>query len=399
MNNKRKWAFAAVASCVMTAVHADVSFSGFLSVGGGIADEEIFPVTGGDAYSYAGYNSEDFTFDSDTLFGLQVSSEISEKLRVTGQFVARGTEDYSVSAEWAYISYEVNDQFTWRMGRFRTPLYLYSDYVDVGYAYSWIRTPRAVYYLPFNNVQGADFIWRFQLGSWDGSVQGYYGALTDSFFNTDFQATLSTELRNQMGVAFSVGNDWLTLRAAYHQADLALTGYETPQLQGLIATLNGLGFSDNANRLITDDSGNFLAFGYTIDTGMFVSSGEVIEFEVEDSPFSLDKRAYVMAGLRFGDVLVHITHAKTEDEAADLSSGIPNAGPLAAIVSALNGIAAGSVAEVETNSIGLRWDFTPGSAFKLQYDMTEDTSPGNLADFGQSDVELNVVSFAIQTVF
>ena len=400
MINKFKWTTAAVAMAVTTAVNAgDIDFSGFLSVGGGVADDEF-------GYSYAGYNTEDFTFDNDTLFGLQVSSQISDKLKATAQFVARGNEDYSVSAEWAYISYEVNENFTWRMGRFRTPLYLYSDFVDVGYAYSWIRTPESVYYLPFNNVQGADVLLRFPMGGWDGSIQAYYGALTDSFYNEGFQATIDTEIRNQMGTVFTIGNDWLTLRAAYHEADLKLTGYEQNAvpifgtIQGLINTLNGLGYADNADRLLTDDSGSFMSFGYTIDTGVFVSSGEVIEFEVENSPFSINKRAYVMVGLRFGDWLIHATQSLVEDEASDLSSGIAVVDPTTgAAVAVLNGVAANNVEESTTNSVGLRWDFTTGAAFKIQYDMNEDSSPSNLTTYGKSDIELNVLSFVIQTVF
>lgn len=405
MQRNKSLLSAAVLAVLAGASHAgDVTVSGFLTAGAGVADDD-------ESVNYADYLEEDFTFDNDTVFGLQVSSAVNDKLTVTGQLIARGTNDYEVDAEWAYLSYAVTDTFTWRMGRFRTPLYLYSDYVDVGYAFSWIRAPREVYYLPFNNVQGVDFIKQYSLGSWDGSIQGYFGALTDSFFNENLQSELSTELRNQMGIAFTIGNDWLTLRAAYHKAELALTGYEgntivpddfCPGLQGVFGPsactadgfantiLPALGYTDNAERLKTDDDGHFLAVGFTIDTGTFVAAGETVEFEIEDSPFSIDKRSYLMIGVRFGDFLLHATGARSRDEAADLSSGIvvTNA-TTALVVGVLDGLAEGTVEDSDTLSVGLRWDFTSSAAFKLQVDdYTNDT----LGD-------QKVVSFAISTVF
>ncbi|MFN4292365.1 MAG: hypothetical protein ACK4E7_16030 [Permianibacter sp.] len=396
---------AAVLAVLAGASHAgDVTVSGFLTAGAGVADDD-------ESENYAGYVEEDFTFDNDTVFGLQVSSAVNDKLTVTGQLIARGINDYEVDAEWAYLSYAVTDTFTWRMGRFRTPLYLYSDYVDVGYAFSWIRAPREVYYLPFNNVQGIDFIKQYSLGSWDGSIQGYFGALTDSFFNENLQAELSTELRNQMGLSFTIGNDWFTMRAAYHQAELALTGYEgntivpgafCPSLQGVFGptacTVSGftdvvlpaLGFNSNIDRLKTDDDGHFLALGFTIDTGTFVASGETIEFEIEDAPFSIDKRSYLMLGVRFGDFLLHATGARARDEAADLSSGITITNATdALIVGVLDGLAEATVEDSDTVSVGLRWDFTSSAAFKLQVD---DYTNDVLGD-------QKVVSFAISTVF
>lgn len=393
MQRNKSLLAAAVLVALTGAAHAgDVTVSGFLTVGGGVADDE-------EATAYAGYSEEDFTFDADTVFGLQVSSAVNDKLTVTGQLIARGTNDYEVDAEWAYLSYAVNDSFTWRMGRFRTPLYLYSDYVDVGYAFSWIRAPREVYYLPFNNVQGIDFLSQYSIGSWDGTVQGYYGALTDSFFNTDFQALVSTELRNQMGLAVTLGNDWLTLRAAYHKADFDLTGYEAP-LAGLIGALQFFGYQDNAERLLVEeDSGDFISVGFTIDTGTFVAAGESIRFEIDDAPFSIDKRSYLMLGFRAGDFLFHVTGSRSRDDAADLSSGIDptiliptddGPAPLFAVVDA---VANANVADNDVFSVGMRWDFTSSAAFKLQVDDYSD----NDDDSGNSDQK--VVSFAISTVF
>lgn len=57
-----------------------------------------------------------------------------ENLSVTGQLVARG-DTSEVKAEWLYLSYQFNPNLRINVGRQRMPLFLYSDYMDVGYAY------------------------------------------------------------------------------------------------------------------------------------------------------------------------------------------------------------------------------------------------------------------------
>src|SRR5690554_1809192 len=104
---------------------AEIQWNGFLSVGGGMTfdDDEAF----------AGYDN-DLSFAPDSILGLQASSDLGENLSVTGQLVARGSTS-DVKAEWLYLSYQFNPNLRINVGRQRMPLFLYSDYMDVGYAY------------------------------------------------------------------------------------------------------------------------------------------------------------------------------------------------------------------------------------------------------------------------
>ena len=111
MTSKKKHLAIVVAAVIAGTVHAgDVSVSGFLTAAGGLVDDK-------DQGAVAGYSEEDLIFDADTLIGLQVSSNVSDKVTVTTQLVGRGAEDYEVNAEWAYLSYRVNDNFQSPMGR------------------------------------------------------------------------------------------------------------------------------------------------------------------------------------------------------------------------------------------------------------------------------------------
>lgn len=380
--HKKRGLALAIASLLAApwALSADVNVSGFLSVGGGMVDDE-------DSVAYDGYSEEDLTFDRN-LLGLQVTGQVSEKISATAQLIARSENDYEVDAEWAYLTWQASDNGKVRAGRLRTPLYMYSDSLDVGYSYPWISAPNEVYYLPFNNVDGVDYYLTAALGSFDTSFQAYFGS-----FESDFAFEDGTEgfasLRNQMGVAATFGKDWWNFRAAYHQADLTVDVFN-PTLNGFVA---GLGATKDFAYLvpritIDDDKGTFAQVGLNIDTGMFVAAAEHVEFEVKETMLAKNVRDYVMVGIRLGDFLFHVTGSQADDEIADLSAGVPFSEQTAGLIGALDAIAAERDVDREVISFGTRWDVASGTALKFQFDDVDDVNG-----------EQKVYSVALQAVF
>ncbi len=387
--NHLAWAIALLMSAHF-ANASDVTISGFLSVGGGMVDDE-------DSIPYGGYDEEDLTFDRN-LLGLQVSGQVSEKVTATAQLIARSGDDYQVNSEWAYLTWQASDAIKVRAGRLRTPFYMYSDFLDVGYSYAWITPPQEVYYLPFNNVDGVDVYFTGTLGIFDTSLQAYFGSFTDDLVLNGARADAQT--RNQMGVSGTVGKDWWTLRAAYHQADLTVDVTGTPispttTLGGFANTLSALGFGANADRLLVEeDDASFSEVGINIDTGRFVAAAEHVEFDPGDAVLSKNIREYVMVGVRAGDWLFHVTAAKAKDEATHPESGIPANQPLPVVgstnvlIGTLKAIAESQVNERDVLSFGTRWDVTTGTAIKFQFDDVDDL-----------DGDQKVYSVALQTVF
>lgn len=358
---------------------ADVDISGFLSVEGGMVDDE-------NSVPYKGYSEEDFTFDRNIL-GLQVSGQVNEKVTATAQLIARSTNDYEVTADWAYLSWQASENGKVRAGRLRTPLYMYSDYLDVGYAYPWISAPNEVYYLPFNNVDGIDYYATAALGSFDTTFQAYFGS-----FDSDFKFEDGTEgyasLRNQMGVAATIGKSWWTLRAAYHQVDLSVD-INNPQLAGLISQLSASPFASIVPSIaIDEDKATFGEVGINIDTGIFVAAAEHVEFEVKDSLLAKNVRDYVMVGVRVSDFLFHVTGSKADDEIANLTGDIPVSAQTQPLIDGLNAAAAARDIDREVISYGVRWDVASGTALKLQLDDVDDLNG-----------EQKLLSAALQAVF
>lgn len=380
ISKKNRLALAVAAFMAAPMVQAaDVNISGFLSVEGGMVDDE-------NGVPYKGYSEEDFTFDRNIL-GLQVSGQVNEKVTATAQLIARSGTDYEVTADWAYISWQASENGKVRAGRLRTPLYMYSDYLEVGYAYPWISAPNEVYYLPFNNVDGIDYYATAALGSFDTSFQAYFGS-----FDSDFAFEDGTEgyasLRNQMGVAATIGKSWWTLRAAYHQVDLSVD-INNAQLAGLVSQLSVSPFASIVPSIVIDeDKATFGEIGLSIDTGIFVAAAEHVEFEVQDSLLAKNVRDYVMVGVRVSDFLFHVTGSKADDEIADLTGSIPVSTQTQPLIDGLNAAAAARDIDREVISYGVRWDVASGTALKLQLDDVDDLNG-----------EQKLLSAALQAVF
>jgi len=97
------------------ASYGEISLSGFTSInagkvlsGSGVPQYDIPPTFLAD-YPIVSAYSEDISFKPESLFGLQVSADLADNLSVTGQIVARGADDFDATIEWAYLSYEIND--------------------------------------------------------------------------------------------------------------------------------------------------------------------------------------------------------------------------------------------------------------------------------------------------
>ncbi|HSC67467.1 MAG TPA: DNA topoisomerase IV [Cellvibrio sp.] len=369
----------------------DLDFSGFLSVGGGMLDDENSP-------PYGDYDEEDLTLDNNIL-GLQVTGAVNEKITATAQLIARSENDYEVDAEWAYLSWQASDAIKVRGGRLRTPFYMYSDYLDVGYAYAWITPPSEVYYLPFNNVDGVDIYVTKTLGIFDTSLQAYFGSFDDELELGGVPSEAKT--RNQMGLAGTLGKDWWTLRAAYHQADLTVDVTGIPigpnlTIGDFASALEALGYADNANRLLVEeDDAVFTEFGLNIDTGRFVAAAEYVEFDPGDAVLSKNIRQYVMGGVRAGSWLFHVTGSQAKDEATHPEAGIPPNqavpifGSTNVLIGTLEAIAQSQVVERDVVSLGVRWDVASSAALKFQYDDVDNKNAG----------DQKVYSVALQTVF
>ncbi|UJF18142.1 sulfate ABC transporter permease [Vibrio sp. SS-MA-C1-2] len=116
-------------------------------------------------------------FDCDLTFGLQLDYYY-DNFKVSAQVVKRPQDDFvSPQPEWAYVGYSY-DEFEFRAGILRLPLFLLSEYYYVGQAYTWSRPPQEVYNsaLGITSYNGFTVQWNHELNdSTILSVSPFYG--------------------------------------------------------------------------------------------------------------------------------------------------------------------------------------------------------------------------------
>lgn len=200
---------AAVGLAAGSAMATELRIDGFANI---VAGQMISDSEDGSLYGY----DEDLSFSPETNYGIQFRGDLDDGLSITGQIVGRGNEDYDAKVTWAYLTYEISDELSLKAGRSRVPYFMYSDFLDIGYAYHWIRPPQAVYDLGFENQDGITLDYLTEIGDWSSRVTVMVGR-SDSDVDLDGDGTNESRIRilNQVGGAWSVNYDWFTARIAY----------------------------------------------------------------------------------------------------------------------------------------------------------------------------------------
>jgi len=156
-------------ACASNANAVDFEFSGFASaiVGktfgactpeNGLATDYAGGCTRFVAdWGHAGVYTDKWSANPESKLGLQATAKFTPMWSATGQVVARLLEGHpAAEVEWAYVTFQPNANWSIQAGRKRVPLFFYSDFQDVGYAYPWVRVPQDVYGWDVVNYNGAN---------------------------------------------------------------------------------------------------------------------------------------------------------------------------------------------------------------------------------------------------
>jgi len=165
----------------------DWQVSGFTSLGLGRMQEP--------GLEFLGYDNEKWRAKGDSVLGLQLNADMAERLSMTLQVVSRGynqddTNSFEPELDWLFLSYHLNSAWRIRIGRMRTPHYLYSETVDVGYSYVWARPPIDVYSTilsTFSYFDGADIRYLTHSNNVDIDLQLFSGYMKRSRDNLEIK--------------------------------------------------------------------------------------------------------------------------------------------------------------------------------------------------------------------
>ncbi|MBV1915693.1 MAG: porin [Pseudomonadales bacterium] len=303
--------------------------------------------------------------------GIQMMFDINDEMTMVTQLVARGEEAWNLEAEWAFIAYEATDALTLRFGRQKGPLYLLSEYIEVGYAMPWITAPDEVYGITGDSTyDGIGALYTFAIGDWDTTIQALYA--NNSFYSDNIG---DVDLNDFITLSITGESENWTLRLSY-----SVVSGDIPALGGGIVPAN-----DN-----TDIS--YASAGAKFDNGDWLLMSEVVSLAI-DGPMADTDSAYFLVGYRFGNVMPHFTwsHMKNGDP-GDRDSLGPIFGP--AMDAAL-------VENQTTYTAGVRWDFMAGVAakFEVSHVTDFDDTKGQFKAGTLSDDSVNIVKFSLDSVF
>ncbi|MDO6544528.1 hypothetical protein [Photobacterium sanguinicancri] len=328
------------------------------------------------ANNKAGYvgATDKLNLDEGSLFGLQTVFTVNDSTQATVQLVSRGTEleNWKPQIEWAFISHEFTPNLKGRAGKLRLPLFMLSDYLEVGYAQLGVRVPNEVYgNVVATSFTGADMLYDIELDDSSIQLQGFAGSHNLSSDKTKFRA--QTTFDQIYGGVVSWTNDTVTLRSSYAQAKVTSQDNWT------------LGGKPLAATTFNDDPAKFYGIGARFDgENLFVMS-EVTRTETQGFYPDADA-AYVTAGYRIESVTPYFTvsHLKTKDNddrkkasAQAVANSMKNPKDPAAAYLAGSTQLQQAVLDMQRTSysVGARWDVYTNMALKA--DMTYVTNFGD----------------------
>lgn len=413
-----------LAASTVHAESSDLNIYGFMSVGVAALDN--------DSVALDDFES-DANFKQDTVLGIQISKQVNDSTSVTGQLVSRGLDDFKTEAAWAYVSFEATESTTMRMGRLRVPFFYYSEFLEVGYAYNWVRLPNDVYGIPFSSFDGVDIVQNFSLGSVDGYVQINYGRQNNDFIL--FQETYKADMKNLAGISLNLTQGDFGMRLGVQQTNMTLDTVTDPELAAAYtelaiasATFDAapseatgaalIGANNNVNEKsgsvrrvdqaqsaaaglagamalagtplkegtlddfnFEDKKANFYNAALTYDNGDFSFITETTFLKYETG-LLVDNQAWLASmAQRFSAVTVHLTYSTSRDilgdgEKGDLQEALKLQG------------------EDQSVMLGLRYDYDVNTALKFEVQHHDE-----LVNQGEPGDQAMLYSFAVDVIF
>jgi hypothetical protein len=161
------------------------------------------------------------TFTPDTRIGLNLFSEFAKDWNVTAQFTARAdTKKYTTYLDWGFLSYQAMPELALRLGKVTAPLWLYSQQINIGYSYLWIRPPVEVYSLlnAVKSLNGVSVLSSLNMGTGVLTTELFAGeAKIETDGNNPAQKQVTyLSLDDVVGIDLNFSkNDVWTLHASY----------------------------------------------------------------------------------------------------------------------------------------------------------------------------------------
>ena len=298
----------------------------------------------------------------DSLLAVQATVHLTDMFSATGQAMVRRLfgSSFELDVPVFFAKADVTRDLSIRVGRIPLPVFMVSDYRQVGYSNTWLRPPIEIYgQVPFDSDDGADMLYSTSVGRADISAQVFYG-------KTDATLPLGpVQSRRNFGYNVSVTMGPISVHAGRNQSSLTSNAASVNQL---LAQVSAAGFPALANRLaVVNVPFLFTDYGFNYAGTHVILQGELTKETVGGYLASTDGE-YLLAGYRVGKFTPYGIFARQKITSERTDTTIPQVGPLIPLAEAVNQLINSVGADQHTISAGVRWDFHESLDLKLQFD-------------------------------
>ena len=430
-------ALAAMAACMSahagyTSPDGKFILSGFGTIGAVTTDNDdvLFQVPG-----QGGGAGETPNLNVDSKVAVQGTYKLTNTISGTAQVLTKYGADgsYSPEFEWAFAKWQALPSLAVRAGRMGAPLFMVSDFRDVGYANLTVRPSLDVYgQVPFSAFNGLDLTWQKSAGSltfttqlWAGNAKKDYAVVgvdaagkrsrNEATFEVNDQIGLNIVAESDAGITFRLGHNqgkmsisagrFDDLRNGANLAATTLAGAPLPTYQAMAPQ-----FAAVAGLVTVDEvDASFTGLGVSIDRDNWVGSLEFTKRKT-DSYVADSTGWYALVGHRFGAFTPYVGYSKLKTDRTESSPLTPSAiavvdgsipGAGTQISAGLDSVLAPQSFDETTSTLGVRWDATTGVALKAQWDHVKPKGEAGLFTGARAydGKAVNVLTLAVDFVF
>jgi hypothetical protein len=349
----------------------NVRFSGFGTVGLLRGGNEVLGYRRD--LSQDGEFDNDWSFEPDTLLGLQFDLKLTQALDAAVQLVAkeRPSSTLDESLEWAFLRYQSTPELTLRGGRLGLDLFMLSEYRNLGFSYLWARPP-VEYYGPasYNHFDGADIDYTIDLGEGLLTARLFAGSTQGTFVSPSM--VMDVESKPLVGTTLGWEFDHWQARFGLATLKQASRNQRTSQMSVVLKQVTDLWpeAAEIADNL--DSKGkrlNYISAGFAYDFNPWLLQSEISYIDSDFNVYNSLWSVYLSLGRQIGSVTLYGLGALAEnpDGRVQVASAPPSLAELQQQIQALYDIA---FTKQHSLSLGLRWDIRYNLALKVQWDRT-----------------------------